>query len=120
MTDDEIMQTGDIATLEAERHRVAKERAPIWAQYGPGGSWEYARKHWLSATAAAMRLERQAKGEKVTEAALDEAAHADAGYKRMIDECYTGREKLAQLDAQIALLDGLIRLRRDEGFRRET
>lgn len=90
-----------IDTLET----IDLQRAPLVARYGPGGTFDADRKTLLCTIREAIRLERAQRSEKTTEAALDDAAHADEAYRRYLDQAYDERTKLAELDAARTALD---------------
>jgi hypothetical protein len=101
-------------TLDAEDHAGAAEqliddiealentRAPLYAVYGPGGTWEAERKCLLSACAVAYRMDAADEKRKVTEAAVNDLAHDHADYRTRIDLATEERTKMALLDAEIA------------------
>ena len=77
--------------------------AEQWAEgaalYGPGGTFDHLRKTKLSVTALRIRDEKQAKGEKITEASIDQLAHADGEYIGWLDGQTTARAEWLSLDA---------------------
>jgi hypothetical protein len=82
-------------------------KAPLWAVYGPGGTFEHHRKNLLSAIAERIRLEAREQGQQVggrgglTDGQVDDRAHADLEYGARIDLATTERTQLALLDAEI-------------------
>ena len=77
-------------------------RAPLVAVYGPGGTWDAERKALLCVRAVFIRDEYQTKQQKVTEAQLDQEAHADEAYEARINLATAERTEMALLDAEIA------------------
>lgn len=69
-----------IESLLAERDDLVKECAPLRAKHGPFGTYDALRKVELSTIASALRAQAVADGRKMTEAGIDEAAHADDRY----------------------------------------
>src|SRR6266550_4480864 len=66
--------------LLAERDEIVRELAPLRARHGPGGSYGDLRKIELMKVAALIRVEEVGKGNKLTEARIEEASHADPRY----------------------------------------
>lgn len=63
----------------------------LWAQYGPGATWDHDRKATLDSIALRIRTEAQAAGRKITDGAIDEAAHADPAYHEYLKAVRAGR-----------------------------
>lgn len=80
------------ASHEAWAHGAAK--------YGPGGTFDALRKRFLSVRSMQMRDVYAGKGEKITEARLDELAHADPDYGTWLDEATLARARWLTLDAE--------------------
>jgi hypothetical protein len=93
---------GDPAALIDDIEALENTRAPLYAVYGPGGTWEAERKALLCILAVSIREGYQSKQQKVTEAQLDQEAHADHGYEERINLATEERTKMALLDAEIA------------------
>jgi hypothetical protein len=91
---------GDPAALIDDIEALENTRAPLYAVYGPGGTWDAERKALLCACATRVRNELAAT--KVTEAHIDQFAHQDARYTGRIVQAETERTQMALLDAQIA------------------
>jgi hypothetical protein len=91
---------GDPATLIDDIEALENTRAPLYAVYGPGGTWDAERKALLCACATRVRNELAAT--KVTEAHIDQFAHQDARYTGRIVQAETERTQMALLDAEIA------------------
>jgi hypothetical protein len=88
--------TDIIADIEA----LENTRAPLFAVYGPGGTWDAERKSLLCAVADEMRLGFQAEGARFTEAQIDQKAHADPRYIARITLATQERTRLALIDAE--------------------
>ena len=101
MTDDLI--TFD--TLMTRLEIVLRERAPLHAVYGPGGTFDHTRKILLASCRDAHRLTKLGNNEKVTEALLDDLGHADADYVAFVETATAQRTTLALLDAEATLLE---------------
>lgn len=77
--------------LLQEHAEVGKRYAALYAEYGPGCLLDNKRKAFLATLAAKVRVEAAAKNLKVTEAFIDEQAHAAESYREWIEEQETGR-----------------------------
>lgn len=64
--------------LAAELAATDQEWADLEAVYGPGGSWDARRKAYRSGYAILLRDQARERGEKVTEAMIEERAAAHA------------------------------------------
>jgi hypothetical protein len=91
---------GDPAALIDDIEALENTRAPLYAVYGPGGTWEAERKALLCICAIMVR---PVNGEvKMSEAQIDQKAHANDTYTNRIDLATEERTKMALLDAEIA------------------
>lgn len=108
MTDDPLERLGELLA----------ERAPLYALYGPGGTFDNTRKILLCTCRDAWRVTKRGAGEKVTEAALDDLAHSDEEYRRLIARATEERTQLALLDAEIQVLEMRLSLQRAETYER--
>jgi vacuolar-type H+-ATPase subunit D/Vma8 len=93
---------GDPAALIDDIEAAENTRAPLWAVYGPGGTWEAERKNILSVCALQIRAQSLAEGVKMTEAWLDSASHGHAEYVARVNLATEERTTMALLDAEIA------------------
>lgn len=66
--------------LLAERDTLVQQVADLRARHGPFGTYQDIRKIQLASIAATLRAKAVAEERKLTEAAIDEAAHADGRY----------------------------------------
>ena len=76
-------------------------KAPLWAVYGPGGTWEAERKALLCAGAIIVRHQAMVDGQKFSEAAIDHIAHQRQEYCDRIAQATDERTQLALVEAQI-------------------
>lgn len=79
----EVEERMGIAPLEElleERRTLVRQVASLRARYGPFGTADNLRKIELSRLGAILRAQATERQEKVTEAKLDEMAHADPRY----------------------------------------
>jgi len=87
---------GLLAQLEATREAWATGAA----LYGPGGTFDNLRKVKLSIVECSIRDEKAEKGEKVTEASIEQQAHADLAYTAWLDNHTVARANWLRLDAE--------------------
>jgi len=87
---------GLLAEFEATREAWATGAA----LYGPGGTFDNLRKVKLSIIECSIRDDYQAKGVKVTEAAIEQQAHADLAYTAWLDNHTVARANWLRLDAE--------------------
>ena len=66
--------------LLAERDELVQQVARLRARHGPFGTWDAERKIALEQAAALIRAQSALEQKKVTESALDEAAHTTGSY----------------------------------------
>lgn len=86
-----------IDTLESLDHT----RAPLYARYGPGGTFDHERNILLSTIKDEYR---QGATTRISQDSLDDMGHSDERYVRFIDHALAERTQLAELDAtRIAL-----------------
>ncbi|HET9948791.1 MAG TPA: hypothetical protein VFQ22_07705 [Longimicrobiales bacterium] len=104
---DELL--ADLDKTEAEWARGA-------ALYGPGGTLDNLRKALLCTIALRIRDAKAEKGEKVTEAAIEQMAHADVGYREFLDQHTMARAEWLTLDAQRQAI--LMRINRGQALLR--
>lgn len=95
---------------------LLRQRAPLWALYGPGGTFDHTRKILLCTCRDSWRVTKLGNSEKVTEAQLDDLGHADEEYRRLIARATEEREQLAMLDAEITALEHRISYARAQTY----
>lgn len=88
-----------------------EEYAQLWALHGPGNGWDTQRKALWSLLATEMRDDAATKGEKVTEAALEQRAHAHPKYQRFLTDGIVSRARFAHLES----IRGVLTLRANRG-----
>jgi hypothetical protein len=98
-----------VEELLAERDELVKAIAPLWALYGPGGTWEAKRKILLATLAQKYRALALVDGKKVTEAAIDDQAHADDDYAAFVQRATEERDALKRLDDRVTGIGETIR-----------
>jgi hypothetical protein len=91
----------DMDRLLAERLALTVQLAPLEAIVGPGGVGEAQTKSLRAALAAEFRQSAAESGTKVTEAAIEERAHADPRYSAKLEE-------MAGMRAEYVCLRGMI------------
>lgn len=99
--------TDDYETLLTSLESVLHRRAPLYAKYGPGGTFDHSRKTLL----AAIKNEyRSGATTRVSEASLDDVGHADERYVKFVDDATEERAKYALLDADAQVLEYRLQL----------
>lgn len=93
----------------AERLQLVDAVADLRAIHGAFGTWDAARKSTLSALKMLLRAQYTRDKVKVSEARLDEEAHAHPDYVEAITIATRERAELIRLDAKIDGIDALIR-----------
>lgn len=102
-------ETIDALALIAECEERERTRAALWSVYGPGGTFEHDRKALLATIADEIRQTARERQEKMTEAAVDDAAHHDARYTGFLATARQERTTMAYLDAEIVAIGRRIR-----------
>jgi len=82
--------TASLEGLHVQRRQLLPEYAALRALHGNNGKWDAKRKQLLEALKVRVRIEAQAKNEKVTEGLVDALAHAQDQYIQFIDEGIVG------------------------------
>lgn len=90
-----------IEELLAERDELVRQVAPLRARHGPFGTFEALRKVELSTVAATLRAQAVAENRKMTEAAIDEGAHADSRYIAFVTVATSEKAEWAILENSI-------------------
>ena len=89
------------------RQQLAFKKAELSsykARYGFPSHWEHERKALLARLSGNRRIELGARGEKVTESALDEYAHGHSEYRSFLEVALRDRQAMERLDAEVAKL----------------
>lgn len=87
--------------LLSERDALVKQVAPLRARHGSFGTFDALRKVELATIAASLRAQAVLDGRKVTEAGLDEAAHADPRYIQFVTTATLEKAEWAILENRI-------------------
>ena len=94
--------TDDYEALLTSLESVLHQRAPLYARYGPGGTFDHARKVLL----AAIKNEyRNGAATRVSESSLDDMGHADERYAKFVGDAVDERTRYALLDADAQVLE---------------
>ena len=96
-----------IEVLLAQRRELVEKNATLQAIYGSFGTFEHQRKTELALIKAKLRAEFT--GTKVTEAQLDEGAHADPRYIAFITQATKQRAEWAMVENDLEAIDATIR-----------
>ena len=109
MTDiEERAQIEPLDELLAERSDLIEQVAGLRAKYGPGGLFDALRKLELSTISSYARAVAAKDGIKVTEAFLDEQAHASERYAGSLAEATQERIRWITTEAKIDAIDARI------------
>jgi hypothetical protein len=90
--------TGHIEHHVARWLTLSKERAPLHAVHGPGGTYDARRKANVSTIKMQVRAESVAAGQKLTVDEIDAIAHADDRYVDFITGATMDRTRLAEIE----------------------
>lgn len=96
----------DVTSLEGlhvERRQILREYKTLRALHGPGDKWSHRRKAMLAAIKVRIRMSSPPNG-KWTDAAVDDAAHADEQYIRFVDEGIDSATRYVELDVAMTEL----------------
>ncbi len=94
--------TDDYEALLTSLESVLHQRAPLYARYGPGGTFDHSRKALL----AAIKNEyRNGAATRVSESSLDDMGHADERYVAFVNDAIDERTRYALLDADAQVLE---------------
>jgi len=114
MPDKLYTPTGDVESrmglqpveeLLAERDVLVRKVADLRARHGPFGTYQDLRKIELAQIAQTIRAAALRDSVKLTEAAIDEAAHADPRYIQFVVTATKQRAEWAILEAMIEGID---------------
>lgn len=94
-----------LESLLAERHELVQHVADLRARHGPFGTWGDLRKTELATIAQSLRARALKDNVKMTEAALTDAAHADARYIEFITEATKERARLTIAEDRIQAIN---------------
>lgn len=102
--------------LLAKHGKLREKHAALWAKYGPGGVADNLRKAELSRIKEMLRAKAVESGARMTEAALDDAAHDHDDYHAFIAITLAERAQYYETDAKLRELDW--RFQRGQGLLR--
>jgi hypothetical protein len=97
----ERMGIPSIEALLAERDTLVRQVASLRAVHGSFGTYDAYRKIELASIAQIIRAEAAGKGTKVTEAFIEEAAHASGRYLDFVTKATQEKAQLAELENRI-------------------
>jgi len=97
-----------IDQLLHDRSELVKQVSSLRARYGSFGTWDAIRKTELAKVAQLVRAEKARDGGKVTEALIEESAHADGRYVDQIIRATEERAEWAKLEDQIQAINDKI------------
>jgi chorismate mutase len=97
-----------IEELLAKRQQLVEQVAGLRAVHGPYGTFDPQRKSTLSIIRMKIRAQRLRDKVKVTEAQLDEEAHADPDYLAFVAQATTDRTQMGKLEGEIEVIDATI------------
>lgn len=92
-----------------KRRALVEKASDLHARYGAFGTWDHIRKSELSRIAGLLRAQYTAGNVKVTEAQLDQQAHAHPEYIALITTATNQRAEYSKLQADIEAIDFEIR-----------
>lgn len=87
----------------AKKADLASLRAQFWG--GDSSNFTHERRVQLAELAAARRAEVERRGEKITEAALDEHARSHPSYKNWLAMQHERRERMYRMEAELAQIE---------------
>jgi hypothetical protein len=94
-----------LSTLLAERQAIVDKLATLRPKYGPLGLSDKIRKVELARIAVMLRAQYTEKSEKVSEARLDEEAHAHSDYAALIAHATTEAAEWVRLEETLEAID---------------
>jgi Trp operon repressor len=97
---EQLLGVEPIDALLGELARTTQEWAALFALHGPGGAWEAQRKALWCLLATEIRDAAATRGEKITEGAIEQRAHAHPRYIRFCDEAIVSRTRYAVLESE--------------------
>lgn len=105
-----------IDKLLAERDTLVASLAPLWAEYGPGGTGEHALSAERCRIAENLRAIAASEERKVTEASLEQASRAHKVYLDFMAKQTTERATFFKLQERLRAID--FRLNRGQAILR--
>jgi chorismate mutase len=103
MTETEIrMSLVPLEELLAERDDLVQQVARLRARHGSFGTWDAERKLKLAQLSAVVRAQAALEGKKITEAGIEESAHAHPEYAGFIADAVSEKADWILLENRIA------------------
>lgn len=102
-------ETESLEALHVQRRQILPEYAYLRAMHGAGGKWDNKRKALLEAMKIRARDDMTAKGEKITESAVDARGHADDQYVSFIDQGIANATRYVELETEISEIEEKIK-----------
>jgi hypothetical protein len=122
-SDHRYAAVGASAALDAEwreAYRVLADTEQEWSElhprFGPNGQWDAHRRALRGVIGTQIRATCREKGEKVTEAELEDAACADERYGAYLSEAEDGAARYAVLTSQRALAKEMMEWARTRAY----
>lgn len=94
-----------VVEVRDERWHLVQKSAKLRALHGSFGLWEHQRKILLAKLRTAIRGGAVASGAKMTEAAIDDAAHAHPQYVEFITQGVIDKQEWIGSEAEIQGID---------------
>lgn len=94
-----------VERLLAERRAILPEFIELDAMHGRSGKWAEIRKMLWCSIAVRIREEAKAKNVKMTEAEIEQRAHADPEYEEFLARCIDEHKAWTTLDARLTEIE---------------
>lgn len=98
-----------VESLIDQRRKLIDKVADLRARYGSFGTWEHTRKSELARISGLIRAQATRDQVKVTEAQIDQQAHAHDVYIALVTTATQERATLAKLEAEIEHIEWKVR-----------
>lgn len=105
-----------IDELLDDRTALVEQYATLRSRHGGFGTWDHERKVMLAGIKSALRARYVRDGVKVTEAQLDDEAHASPDYREFITTATVERAEWVRAENKINRIDTMIQ--RDQALAR--
>jgi hypothetical protein len=105
---------GSIEDHVARWLKLSKERAPLYAVHGPGGTFDPERKAKVSTIKMHVRAVSVAAGQKLTVDEIDATAHADDRNMDYITQATGERTRLAEIEDEMEAIKMVVN--REQGL----
>lgn len=99
---------GHLDQLHERRRALIQQVAPLRALHGSFGKFDALRKQKLAAFAEIVRADYAEKGKKITEARIDQLAHAYPGYIQWLTDMLNEHAEMINLENEIRDIDDQI------------